>query len=133
MATFQDIRGQIELKVRDAYAPTPVCFDNVDEFARLYHRDGKSRYLADIPLTLEHLFAALDVAIHTRLSERQRTAVLAELHGLPTVEIAARLETNQNALYKLVHDARKKLRTALQDQGFDAEALSAGARSEVVR
>ena len=31
MATFQDIRGQIELKVRDAYAPTPVCFDNVDE------------------------------------------------------------------------------------------------------
>ena len=31
MATFQDIRGQIELKVRDAYAPTPVCFDNVQE------------------------------------------------------------------------------------------------------
>ena len=31
MATFQDIRGQIEIKVRDAYAPTPVCFDNVDE------------------------------------------------------------------------------------------------------
>ena len=31
MATFQDIRGQIEIKVRDAYAPTPVCFDNVNE------------------------------------------------------------------------------------------------------
>ena len=38
MATFQDIRGQIEIKVRDAYAPTPVCFDNVDEDPVLHAR-----------------------------------------------------------------------------------------------
>ena len=31
MATFQDIRGQIEKKVQDAFAPTPVLFDNVQE------------------------------------------------------------------------------------------------------
>jgi hypothetical protein len=27
-------------------------------FARLFHRDGKDRYLADIPLVLDYLLAA---------------------------------------------------------------------------
>lgn len=69
------------------------------------------------------LVEALRAAIQDRLTDRQRTAVLAELRGIPTVEIARRLETNQNALYKLVHDARKKLRAALIAAGFSEESI----------
>jgi len=69
------------------------------------------------------LLQALHRAIQTHLTERQRIAVLAELRGVPTVEIAERLGTNQNALYKLVHDARKRLRGALLEGGFSVESL----------
>jgi len=69
------------------------------------------------------LLRALESAIATSLTERQRTAILAELRGIPTVEIAERLGTNQNALYKLTHDARKKLKRALLEAGFGADTL----------
>ena len=78
------------------------------------------------------LRAALDLAIRTRLTERQRVAILAELRGVPTIEIAERLGTNQNALYKLTHDARKKLRGALEDAGFSGDHIR-DAAAEVTR
>lgn len=71
---------------------------------------------------------ALRAAIETSLTERQRVAIVAELSGVPTVEIADRLGTNQNALYKLVHDGRKKLRKVLETSGFSADSLDGGAR-----
>ncbi|MFG0319968.1 MAG: RNA polymerase sigma factor [Planctomycetota bacterium JB042] len=74
------------------------------------------------------LHAALSRAIATRLTERQRLAVVAELRGVPTVEIADRLGTNPNALYKLTHDARVRLRRALLDAGFGADAIRAAAK-----
>ena len=73
------------------------------------------------------LLDALTRAIDSELTERQRVAVLAELRGVPTIEIAERLGTNQNALYKLTHDARRRLRDALQAAGFGADALHAAA------
>lgn len=69
------------------------------------------------------LLGALGEAIERELTDRQRIAILAELRGVPTVEIAARLETNSNALYKLVHDARRKLRDALIARGYSAEFI----------
>ena len=38
--------------------PGAVCVC-ADVFARLSHRDGKDRYLDDIPLTMHYLLAAL--------------------------------------------------------------------------
>lgn len=72
------------------------------------------------------LLAALEHAIANRLTERQRIAVMAELRGVPTLEIAERLGTNSNALYKLVHDARKQLKRALTEAGFDGTTLHEG-------
>jgi RNA polymerase sigma factor (sigma-70 family) len=57
--------------------------------------------------------------IDEELTERQRTALLAALGGMPLEAIADRLGTNRNALYKLLHDARKRLR-----QRMAAEMLS---------
>ncbi len=59
--------------------------------------------------------------IATVLTPRQREAILAELEGIPQVVIADRLGTNRNALYKLGHDARVKLKQGLLDAGISAD------------
>ncbi|MEM8556840.1 MAG: sigma-70 family RNA polymerase sigma factor [Bacteroidota bacterium] len=58
------------------------------------------------------------------LTERQRTVLqLLVYHGMPMDVAAERLGTNRNALYKLVHDARKKLRGELLQRGIPLEEL----------
>jgi RNA polymerase sigma-70 factor (ECF subfamily) len=57
--------------------------------------------------------------IDEELTDRQRTALLAALGGMPLEAVADRMNTNRNALYKLLHDARKRLR-----QRMTAEMLS---------
>jgi RNA polymerase sigma-70 factor (ECF subfamily) len=54
----------------------------------------------------------------TDLTDRQRIALEAELEGMNQVPLAEKLGTNPNALYKLVHDARKRLRAALEREGI---------------
>jgi RNA polymerase sigma-70 factor (ECF subfamily) len=40
-------------------------------------------------------------------------------------EVVRHLDTNRNAVYKLLHDARRKLKSGLQARGFDVgETLS---------
>jgi RNA polymerase sigma-70 factor (ECF subfamily) len=81
------------------------------------------------PIERRRLYRALRRAIEECLSERQRFAVLAELDGVPTTEIAAQLGINRNALYKLHHDARKKMRAAIHGAGFSADEV----RKELLR
>lgn len=53
--------------------------------------------------------------IDKELNERQRLALVGVLwEGRSMDEVAATLGTNRNALYKLLHDARKKLKTQLE-------------------
>ena len=42
---------------------------------------------------------------------------------LPIEEVAERLGTNRNALYKLIHDARKKLRDYLEETGLSPDYI----------
>lgn len=58
--------------------------------------------------------------IQHELTPRQRTALLAELRGMPQVEIARHLGSTRNALYKLTHDARKRLKRGLEAAGYRA-------------
>lgn len=55
------------------------------------------------------------------LTERQRRALLAELAGMPQAAIAEKLNTTQNNIYKLVHDARSRLKGVLLDKGIDLD------------
>ena len=62
--------------------------------------------------------------INEELSERQRAALVALMvEGVPMDVVADRLGTNRNALYKLLHDARKRLRSRLEDRGYNIETL----------
>jgi RNA polymerase sigma-70 factor (ECF subfamily) len=65
--------------------------------------------------------------IQEDLSHRQRDAMLAIMAGnMPLEEVARRMGTNRNALYKLIHDARKQLKRQLLEEGLSMnEILSA--------
>jgi RNA polymerase sigma-70 factor, ECF subfamily len=64
------------------------------------------------------LFAALREEIE-RLPPRQREVLVAvALNGVPIDVLAERLNSTRGALYKNLHDARRKLRTALSGRGF---------------
>jgi len=69
-------------------------------------------------------------AIETELSPHQREVLVAvALNGVPIDVLAERLSTTRGALYKTIHDARKKLRAHLGDAGlrFTDEAETAEA------
>lgn len=74
---------------------------------------------------LREVLEALEEAVRTKLTERQRIAFLAtNVDGVP-IEVAARLlNSNANALYKTVHDARRKLRDFLVERGFTFERVA---------
>lgn len=67
----------------------------------------------------------VDEAIASVLTDRQRAALMAHaVDGVPIEEIALRMGTNRNALYKLIHDARLKLKKHLEDQGVTMDDLA---------
>ncbi|HEX8082801.1 MAG TPA: sigma-70 family RNA polymerase sigma factor [Solirubrobacteraceae bacterium] len=64
------------------------------------------------------LMATLTRAIRTRLTPHQRQVFGAlALNAVPIDVLAERLDTTRGALYKTLHDARKKLRVALEEAG----------------
>jgi len=61
------------------------------------------------------------------LTEKQRQAIVAVMHGgLPAEEAARRLGTNRNALYKMIHDARLRLKNRLHREGVSVSQLLEG-------
>jgi RNA polymerase sigma-70 factor (ECF subfamily) len=66
------------------------------------------------------LFAALREEIERCLSDRQREVLVAvTLNDVPIDVLAERLQSSRGALYKTLHDARRKLRQALAERGFE--------------
>jgi len=55
------------------------------------------------------------------LTDKQWMAMTAELGGMPFEEIARRMDSNVNAVYKLLHDARQRLKHGLETAGYTAE------------
>jgi len=45
------------------------------------------------------------------------------VRGVPLEIVAEQMQTNRNALYKLIHDARRKLRTHLESQGLSMDYM----------
>jgi RNA polymerase sigma-70 factor (ECF subfamily) len=57
--------------------------------------------------------------IDEQLTDRQRAALTAiALDEVPLDELARHWGSNRNALYKLLHDARRRAKAALQGRGF---------------
>jgi RNA polymerase sigma-70 factor (ECF subfamily) len=73
------------------------------------------------------LLDALLEAIRDTLSAHQREVLVAiTLNGVPIDVLAERLNTTRGALYKTLHDARRKLRARLGAQGLDLASDASG-------
>ncbi len=68
--------------------------------------------------------ALIQSMMEQELSPRQRQALMAiAVKGVPMDEVARRMKTNRNALYKLLHDARLKLKRRIEEQGLRVEEV----------
>lgn len=75
--------------------------------------------------TIKHMMISrLQSIIEQELTELQRTAMIAVMQGgMPLQEVAARMGTNRNALYKLLHDGRQRLKRRMSDEGLVPQDL----------
>jgi RNA polymerase sigma-70 factor (ECF subfamily) len=70
------------------------------------------------------LIQALKLSIDSCLTDHQREVLVAlTLNGVPLDVLAERLGTTRGALYKTLHDARRKLRSELARTGFTLDAM----------
>jgi RNA polymerase sigma-70 factor (ECF subfamily) len=82
------------------------------------------------PLGPERAAERADVLLKIRealadvLTERQFQALYAvAVKGVSMDVVAAEMDSNRNALYKLLHDARRKLREHFEDEGLSMEYM----------
>lgn len=72
------------------------------------------------------LMAYVGRLIGEELTDRQRTALTAVVvQGKPLSEVAYQMDSNQNAIYKLLFDARQRLRRRMAEDGLTPEDVIA--------
>jgi RNA polymerase sigma-70 factor (ECF subfamily) len=58
--------------------------------------------------------------VEVDLTENQRRVlVMMVFNDVPMDEVVRHLNTNRNAVYKMLHDARRKIKSGLQSRGFE--------------
>jgi RNA polymerase sigma factor (sigma-70 family) len=70
------------------------------------------------------LLDVLQRLIDDELTDKQRLVVRSFLAGYSTDGIAEQTGTNRNAIYKLLHDARLKLKMGFAEAGFSADYVA---------
>jgi RNA polymerase sigma-70 factor, ECF subfamily len=74
------------------------------------------------------LLSAIQGGIGDVLTPHQRRVLVAlALNGVPIDVLAERLNTTRGALYKTLHDARRKLRRHLEEQGLSLDLVEEAA------
>lgn len=76
------------------------------------------------------LLRRLEVILQEELTERQWTAMRALLKGMPMEEVAQRMGMKRNALYKLMFDARLRLKRRMAREGLSPAEMMAAFEAE---
>jgi RNA polymerase sigma-70 factor (ECF subfamily) len=86
--------------------------------------------LTDTAVSPELATEQSDLMTHLRriisdeLTDKQRTALVAtRVNGMPMQIVADRMGMNRNALYKLLHDARLRLKDRLEKEGLSVDDI----------
>ncbi len=109
---FAILQAATELR-RTAWRQREVAFDDVPE------RFARSDQSPEIRAESSELAAAVRAALANSLTAHQRRVAMALLiDEVPIDVLADRLQTTRGALYKTLHDARKRLRGALSESGL---------------
>ena len=92
-----------------------------------WERQGISSGVApDQSAILDEICEILRTAIERDLTEKQRyVLIMMVFNEVPMDEMVLRLSTNRNAIYKMLHDARRKLKNSLQARGFEVSEMLA--------
>ena len=101
--TLDDLLGEDE----EALVPGWLAGDSI-------HPERRSTQQETLDL-VKHL-------IEHELTAKQRRALVAvAIKNMPVSEVARRMDTNRNALYKVIHDARMRLKRQLEVRGLDVD------------
>jgi len=66
-----------------------------------------------------------DVIKHDLTDKQRRVVAMMVFNEVPMDEVVRHLGTNRNAVYKILHDARRKIKSSLEERGFEVgEMLS---------
>lgn len=88
--------------------------------------DSSIGVLPDRSVIQNEISDTIQDVIEHELTDRQREVlVMMVFHEVPMDEVVKRLNTNRNAIYKLLHDARRKLKKRLQERGFEIDEILA--------
>jgi RNA polymerase sigma-70 factor, ECF subfamily len=78
----------------------------------------------ELALQQDEIWQTLTTIIEEELTARQRYVLIASVfQGMPLDLVADRLGTNRDNVYKVLHDARKKLKTCLTKRGLTQEEI----------
>lgn len=101
---------------------------SLDELASADEGSFLERLMLEVSDSVTPEQSTLQVEVQTiiqdvmerELTEKQRRVlVLMVLDEVPLDEVVRYLGTNRNAVYKMLHDARRKLKNGLKQHGFD--------------
>jgi RNA polymerase sigma-70 factor (ECF subfamily) len=105
---------------------------SLDELVEAVDKSPVERLMADSAPSPERIVEGADIMarvqriIDEELTEKQHQAMMAiAVHSMPLEEIARRQGTNRNALYKLLHDTRLRIKRRLAQEGLTPEDLLA--------
>ena len=92
-----------------------------------WERLADRRAAPDAEAEAAELLGAVGDAIHEVLTPHQRSVLVAVvLNDVPIDVLAERMGTTRGALYKTLHDARKRLRARLADLGLTPQLVREG-------
>ena len=92
--------------------------------------NSSSRGNPELEAQRQSTIELVDSLIHGELTLKQRTALIAELNGMPLQEIASRMGVSRGAIYKLTFDARQKLLQCLTAKGYSLDDLTTAMEQE---
>lgn len=76
----------------------------------------------DILAQQSDMMTRINKLINEELTDKQRLAMVAiAIEDVPLEEVARRMHTNRNALYKLLHDARLRLKKRMASEGLSTD------------
>jgi RNA polymerase sigma-70 factor (ECF subfamily) len=100
---------------------------SLQEMLAPYEESGREMFSDPSPTPEEQagkteMLGAVRRMIEEELTEKQRQAMLAVMAGgMPLEEVAQRQGTSRGALYKLLHDARRKIKKRMIEEGFSPQ------------
>ncbi|GAB4558942.1 MAG: sigma-70 family RNA polymerase sigma factor [Anaerolineales bacterium] len=104
-------------------APLPEMEMNEEGEEASYRELPDGAASPEVQMTRKELMRRVNRIIMEELTEKQRQALMALMEGFPLEEAAQRLGTNRNALYKMMHDARLRLKKRLEMEGLTPQEV----------